>query len=314
MLLIKGGGMKIRIGARGSRLAMWQARKAENLIKEAFSGADTEVIAIRTKGDEIKEKPLYEIGGTGVFVKEIEKALYGAEISLAVHSLKDMPLELSQGLMIAACLERAYPGDALVSKKYSDLKSIPAGARIGTGSRRRESQLKYMRPHLIAAPLRGNIETRISKALSGDLDAIIIAAAGITRLSLDANIKELLPLDVFTPAPGQGIIALEIREGDKELAAVLKGLDDGETRDCYMVEKAFLKETGGGCFMPVGALCARSGGGFKLSGYIGDRDGRRVYRDSILFNKCDEKYGVELAGALLASGGRRVLDDIREQR
>lgn len=306
--------MKIRIGARGSRLAMWQARKAESLIKGVFSGADTEVIAVTTKGDEMKGKQLHEIGEKGVFVKELETALKDGEISLAVHSLKDMPSELAGGLVLAACLEREYPGDALVSEKYADLASLPAGAKIGTGSRRRESQLKYMRPDLVTAPLRGNIETRINKVRTEGLDAIIIAAAGIRRLGLDANIKELLPLDIFTPAPGQGIIALEIRGEDKELAAVMKDLNDKEAMACYMVEKAFLKETGGGCFMPVGALCVRNGGGFKLSGYIGDREGRCVYKDSLLFGECDEKYGVELAGALLAAGGRKVLDEIRKQR
>lgn len=305
--------MKIRIGTRGSRLAVWQARKAESLVKNAFPGAETEIAAIRTTGDDLGEKPLHELGEKGVFVKELEKALRNAEIRLAVHSLKDMPLELPRGLVIAACLERGRPGDALVSDKYADLKSIPAGSRIGTGSRRRESQLRAVRPGLVPAPLRGNIETRIRKLQTQGLDAVIIAAAGVARLGMEASIKEFLPAEVFTPAPGQGVIALEIREDDSELAAALKGLNDREAWDCYLVERAFVKETGGGCSMPVGALCEKNGSRFKLSGYIGDLDGRRVYRDSVFFDRCEEKHGAELAGKLLAAGGRKVLDDIRKQ-
>ncbi len=306
--------MKIRLGTRGSALALWQARKVEALIKAASPGAETAIVIIRTKGDAVTGKPLHELGGTGVFVKELEKALLEDEIDAAVHSLKDMPLRTPAGLRLAACLEREWPGDAFVSARYADLASVPAGGRIGAGSLRRESQLRALRPDLSAAPLRGNVESRVAKLRTEGLDGIVIAAAGLSRLGMAAAIVERLPPELFTPAPGQGIIALETRDGTGEPGAPLARLDDAASRESYRLETAFLAETGGGCSLPVGALCLPRPGGFALHGYIGDREGRRVHRGSALLASGDTEGAAALAGRLLDAGGRTVLDELRAKR
>lgn len=306
--------MKIRLGTRGSALALWQARKAESLIKAAAPGAETEIVVVRTKGDAAAGKPLHELGGTGVFVKELETALREGGIDAAVHSLKDMPLRTPPGLQVAAFLEREWPGDAFVSEKYQDLGSVPSGGRIGAGSLRRESQLRALRPDLSAAPLRGNVGTRMAKLRAEGLDGIIIAAAGLSRLGMAGSISERLPPELFTPAPGQGIIALETRREAGGPAELLGRLDDAASRECYLLETAFLARTGGGCSLPVGALCLPRPGGFALHGYIGDREGRRVHRGSALLAPGDAEGAAELARKLLDAGGRTVLDELRAKR
>ena len=277
---------------------------------ERDPGAGVEIVKIRTSGDRLAAVPLHEIGAKGVFIKEIEEELLRGRIDIAVHSLKDLPCEQAAGLAIGAYLRREDPGDVLVSGRYASLKEVPDGSSVGTGSRRRESQLRSVRPGLSVAPLRGNVETRIGKAGDGSLDAVVIAAAGARRLGLTGMIREYLPPEFFTPAPGQGIIAAQIRSGDERAASALKPANDPVSEVCYAVERGFLRETGGGCFLPVGALCVPSGGGFALYGYIGSVDGVRAFRGKLDLSEPDPARGRELARRLLDAGGREVLLEI----
>lgn len=301
----------VKIGTRGSRLALWQAERVAELMRERLPDIKAEIVVVKTTGDAITEKPLYEIRERGIFVKELESALLGGTIDLAVNSLKDMPLDRAAGLKTAAYIDRDFAQDAFISGKYTGLRSVPAGGKIGTGSRRRESQLKNARPDLIAATLRGNVETRIKKA--EDYDGIIISAAGPARLGMGDAIRELLPAEIFTPSPGQGMIAVECAEKNTELGDMMKAVNDPDAEARFAVERAFLERTGGGCYLPVGAYCEKTGAGYRLMGYIGDYAGKRVYRDSVLFGICEEKYGKGLAEKLLSAGGKEVLDEIRKQ-
>jgi len=304
---------KLRIGTRASALALIQADKVRRAVETNTPEMAAEIVKISTKGDKITDVPLYKTGVKGIFIKELEEALLNGEIDIAVHSLKDLPAVIDPRLAIGAYLTRENPGDVFISERYAALKDMPDHAAVGTGSRRRESQLRFARPGLSASPLRGNIETRIKKVSDGGLDAVIIAAAGVLRLGLAGRIREYLPKDIFTPSPGQGIIAAQIRKGDEKAASALKKTNDAISALCYAVEKAFLQETGGGCFLPVGALCEKSPGGFILHGYIGDLKGEKVFKDTIRFREFEPAQGKNLARKLLAAGGREVLLEIREK-
>jgi hydroxymethylbilane synthase len=303
----------IRIGTRASALALIQADKVRRAVEDHNPGIAIEIVKIRTKGDSVTDVPLHEIGGKGIFIKEIEEALLKGDIDIAVHSLKDLPCVSAPGLAIGAYLARENPCDVFISDKYASLKELPGGAVVGTGSRRRESQLRAARPGTAVRPLRGNVETRIKKACGGDMDAVIIAAAGVLRLGLADKIREYLPPDIFTPSPGQGIIAAQIRLGDERAAQALQKANDKTAERCYAVEKEFLRETGGGCFLPVGALCERTADGTVLYGYIGDAKGEKVFKETVRFAGFDPARGRELAGKLLDSGGREVLLEIRKK-
>lgn len=303
----------IRIGSRASDLALAQAEMVKAGIKKNFPAARVEIIKISTKGDRITDIPLHKIGSRGLFIKEIEESLLNEEIDIAVHSLKDLPASQNDGLVIGALLPRENPGDVLISERYGSLSEVPAGAHIGTGSRRRQSQLKNFRPDITVKPLRGNVETRIKKGSGGGLDAVIIAAAGVIRLGLSGKIREYLPRAVFIPAPGQGIIAAQMRKNDAKRAEILGKINDENAGMCYAVEREFFLETGGGCFLPIGALCEKNSAGFTLHGYIGSENGEEVFRESVSFSVYDPMQGKTLAQKLLSAGGRRVLLDIRKK-
>jgi hydroxymethylbilane synthase len=242
----------LRIGTRGSALALWQARSIAKALHD-LTGADPEIVIIKTSGDKFQEISFSQIAGKGVFIKELEDALLEERIDLAVHSMKDVPTELPPGLTIAAIGKREDVRDALLSSSGATLATLPQGARVGTSSLRRQSQLLHARRDLRMIELRGNVDTRISKLKRGDYDAIVLAKAGLDRLGLSENITEVLPQDVSLPAAGQGAIGIEARAGDSATLGVLVGLEDAQTRYAVNAERAALAGLGGGCQVPIGA-------------------------------------------------------------
>ena len=261
----------LRIGTRGSALALWQANHVQARLEAR--GESLEIRTITTSGDRVLDRRLEAIGGKGAFLKEIEEALLAGEVDLAVHSLKDVPTQLPEGLRLCAFLERADPRDALVSRSGAALDALPPGARLGPTSLRRQSQLRARRPDLVVADLRGNVDTRLRRLREGSFDAILLAAAGITRLGRAAEISELLDPEVLVPAPGQGVVALECRVGDERVAAAVAPLHHEATARAVTAERVFLEALGGGCNVPLGALAEGDGGGLRLRAYVGREDG-----------------------------------------
>ncbi len=242
----------LRIGTRGSALALWQARSIARALREA-TGVEPEIVIIKTSGDKFQQTSFSQIGTKGIFIKELEDALLEARIDLAVHSMKDVPTEMPEGLTIAAIGKREDVRDALISSSGATLALLPQGARVGTSSLRRQSQLLYARRDLRMLELRGNVDTRIEKLKRGDYDAIVLAKAGLDRLGLSGNISQVLPHDVSLPAAGQGAIGIEARTGDAETLRALTALEDAETRSAVTAERAALAGLGGGCQVPIGA-------------------------------------------------------------
>lgn len=300
------------IGSRGSKLALWQAQAVARSIESANPDVSVRIEKIRTKGDHISDVPLAKIGGKGLFVKEIEEALVEGRVDIAVHSLKDVPDLVPEGLTLAAFLKRDSPFDALVSERFATLAGLPSGARVGTSSLRRKCQLLAKRPDLEILPLRGNVDTRLRK-LSEGLDAIVLASAGLTRLGLTDRITEILRPPDFIPAVGQGVVAVECREEDGWVRKILEALDDRGTRLQVIAERAFLKEIGGGCQVPLGANAQLLEGQIRIIGFIGTPDGKRVIRDEIIAEeKIAEEVGRELAQRLLRAGGKDILRWLEE--
>ncbi len=242
----------LRIGTRGSALALWQARSIARTLRET-TGFEPEIVIIKTSGDKFQQKSFSQIGTKGVFIKELEDALLDVRIDLAVHSMKDVPTEMPEGLTIAAIGKREDVRDALLSSSGATLASLPQGARVGTSSLRRQSQLLHTRRDLRVLELRGNVDTRIEKLKRGDYDAIVLAKAGLDRLGLSGNISQVLPYDVSLPAAGQGAIGIEARAGDAGTLRVLMTLEDVESRSAVTAERSALAGLGGGCQVPIGA-------------------------------------------------------------
>jgi hydroxymethylbilane synthase len=268
----------IRIGTRGSALALWQAHH----VRDSLSGLGhaVEIVTITTTGDRLLDKRLEAVGGKGAFLKEIEEALVAREVDLAVHSLKDVPTQLPAGLELVAFLERADPRDALLSRSGALLDALPNGARIGTTSLRRQAQLRARRPDLVIADLRGNVDTRVRKLQAGEFDAILLAVAGLTRLGRAAEITQVIPSDVLLPAPGQGAIALECRSDDAAVRTAAAALHHEATARAVSAERAFLAALGGGCNVPLGALAETDGaeGRLRLRAFVGREDGAACLR------------------------------------
>jgi hydroxymethylbilane synthase len=305
---------KFTIGSRGSQLALWQTGFIQAALEDRFPHARFDVEIIKTKGDKILDTALSKIGDKGLFTKEIENALLGKEIDLAVHSLKDLPTVQPAGLRIAAVSKRETPNDVLISKNYATLEDLPAGARVATGSLRRRSQLLAFRPDLEIVEIRGNVPTRIEKFLASDLDAMILAFAGVHRLKLDAHIKQIIPAEILLPAVGQGAMAVEIRAEDSEIAAMLSELTDRETEACITAERAFLRRLEGGCQVPIGASAEFELGEIFLHGFIGSLDGTRVIRQSIRgIASGAESLGTDLAEKALAAGAAEILSEARAE-
>ncbi len=271
--------MKVRLGTRSSRLAVWQTEFVEDRLRAARPGLDLEVVHISTHGDENQDRPLPEIGGKGLFTERIEEALRARQIDAAVHSLKDLPVDDSPGLTIAAVLAREEPRDVVVSRDGRGLAALPAGAVVGTSSTRREAQLRTLRPDLTVKPIRGNVETRIAKVERGDYDATVMAGAGLARLGLSGKVSEWIPVDRFLPAPGQGALAVQCRAGDGDMLELLGLINDERLRRETDAEREFLRCLGGGCAVPVAAFARADGqGSLRLAGRVVSRDGRRDVR------------------------------------
>jgi hydroxymethylbilane synthase len=305
----------LRIGTRGSGLALWQARHVERLLSEHHPEINTEIIVIKTTGDKNLESPLSEIGGKGVFVKEIEEALLDERIDIAVHSLKDVPAVLPEGLVLEAYLKRHDARDAVIA--YSGLKlwDLPDGSRVGTGSLRRASQILHHYPGLKIEPIRGNVDTRVRKLREGEqYDAIVLALAGLERMGLEAHVTEILSEDQVLPAPGQGIVAVESRGSDRDTNDVLKSINHSETAVQARAERAFLKRLSGDCNVPLGCLAETDGNSIYITGVLAQPDGSVLLKESIsgvVGNA--ETLGENLAEGILQRGGRKLLKDLLGQ-
>lgn len=299
--------MKITIGSRGSALALWQANWVREQLTRA--GHDVEVRVIRTSGDRLTQAPLAQSGVKGLFIKEIEEALVAREIDAAVHSLKDLPADLAPGLAIVAVPPRADARDALVSTGGVSFRALPPGARVGTSSVRRQSQLRHLRPDLQMIPMRGNVDTRLRKLERGECDASVMAAAGLERLGLESKICERFPVSEVCPAVGQGALAIEIREGDEPVARAATGLDDASTHRAVRAERALLRRLGGGCSVPIAGHAALANGVLSLAGVVARPDGSRLIRASASgAADAPEDLGRSLADELLRQGAAEILE------
>jgi len=302
----------LRIGTRGSALALWQARSIARALRET-TGVEPEIVIIKTSGDKFQQASFSQIGTKGVFIKELEDALLDVRIDLAVHSMKDVPTEMPEGLMISAIGKREDVRDALLSTSGATLASLPQGARVGTSSLRRQSQLLYARRDLRVLELRGNVDTRIEKLKRGDYDAIVLAKAGLDRLGLSGNISEVLPHDVSLPAAGQGAIGIEARAGDGETLRVLAALEDAETRSAVTAERSALAGLGGGCQVPIGAWGRVENRKLSLDVVVLSPDGTQRMREKDSGSPEDaEAIGRRIAQKLRDCGAAALLD--RESR
>jgi hydroxymethylbilane synthase len=270
----------ITLGSRPSKLARWQSEHVLEQLKTAWPEYSFQMITMVTEGDKRLDKPLPEIGGKGVFTAELETALRSGQIDLAVHSLKDLPIESSVGLCIGAVSQRADAHDVLISADGQKLMHLSDGARVGTSSLRRQVQLQAARPDLRFLPLRGNVDTRLRKVLQGEYDAIILAAAGIERLGLEQYITEYLPFEIMLPAPGQGALAIQCRADDAGLLEMLRSIHDQATYRTVTAERAFLSALGGGCAAPVAAYAFQRNGLLEINGLVAAPDGQKVIRVS----------------------------------
>ncbi len=294
------------LGSRPSQLARWQTGHVCGLLEAAAPGLQTRTVLMRTAGDRIVDKPLPEIGGKGLFTAELERALHAREIDLVVHSLKDLPIEPSAGLVVAAIPPRADARDVLISAHRYTLDTLPPGARVGTSSLRRAAQLLAYRPDLTLFPLRGNVDTRIRKAMQGEYDAIVLAAAGVTRLGLEEQVGQYLPFEIMLPAPGQGALAVQCRSDDAELVNLLAQIDDPAARAAVEAERAFLSGLGGGCSAPVAAHAVCEEQIIHLTGLAATPDGRKVVR--VIGEGTDPRaLGLRLAEQALAQGAGECL-------
>lgn len=293
--------MKIRVGTRGSNLALIQTNWAIDRLKEKFPEVEFEVKIIKTKGDKILHLSLDKIGDKGLFVKEIESQLLEGEIDLAVHSMKDMPAEVVEGLKFAAVPKREDPRDVIILREgLNSFDELPIGATIGTGSKRRKYQLLRKRPDLNIVPIRGNIETRISKIESENLDGIVLAASGVLRADLEDKITEYLPVDLMIPAPAQGALALEIRENDVVLEKMIDAIKDEISQIQTDAERSYLAGIDGSCHIPMGAYCEVDGEKLTLTGIFGDEDGEKITVASLEGNRDNPKeLGSNLAKLVL---------------
>jgi hydroxymethylbilane synthase len=303
-----------RIGTRGSQLALWQAHHIAALLRAR--GHEVEIEIIHTSGDKITDVPLAQVGtkgglGKGIFTKEIEEALAANRVDLAVHSLKDLPTELSPGFEIAAITEREDPRDAFCSRLYSSIEHLPENARVGTSSLRREAQLRAIRGDLDIHPLRGNVDTRLRKLEQGEYDAIILAFAGLKRLGKTELIKQIIPAEIMCPAAGQGALGIEIRAGDASTRERLVFLDDEVARARTTCERALLNRLGGGCQVPIGALAELRDGKLHLDAIVADPDGSKLLRESRDGDfKHPEQLGNNVGEALLRHGGDEILEAV----
>ena len=298
----------IRIATRQSPLALWQAEHVAELLVRTFPGVRTELVKMMTRGDKILDAPLAKVGGKGLFVKELEQGMLEGLADIAVHSMKDVPVDFPEGLHLAAILAREDPTDAFVSNRYSGLNELPANARIGTSSLRRECQLKEKFPDAEVVPLRGNVNTRLAKLDAGDYDAIILASAGLKRLGMADRITQSLDTGVSLPAIGQGAIGIECRIDDLEINEILSTLHDAETGLCVSAERAMNARLNGGCQVPIAGFAQLQGGQIFMRGLVGNPDGSVLYRSERSGGLDQgEVIGRQIAEDLLAQGADEIL-------
>ena len=303
----------VKIGTRGSQLALWQANWVKSELSARHPQVNVELVIIKTKGDKILDVPLAKVGGKGLFVKEIESALLSGQVDIAVHSMKDMPAEIPSGLTVGAIPERETPWDALVSRNGERLADLSKGSRIGTSSLRRAAQLKNAHPTLEIEPLRGNLDTRLRKLHDQKLAAIVLAAAGLQRLGLDHHITEIMGLGVMVPAVGQGALCIEIRANDPFIGPLVAELNHESTHTAVLAERAFLKRLEGGCQVPIAGYARLEAGKVKLTGLVADLNGREMIRKDITGDPGDAAVmGVSLAEQLLSGGADDLLRDLKD--
>ncbi|MGD9973637.1 MAG: hydroxymethylbilane synthase [Desulfatirhabdiaceae bacterium] len=303
----------IRVGTRGSQLALWQANWVKSELESRHADLGVELVIIKTKGDKILDVPLARVGGKGLFVKEIEDQLIGGQIDIAVHSMKDMPADIPDGLCIGAVPVRENPCDVLISKNKTPLDGLKPHAVVGTSSLRRAAQLIHLRPDLAIVSLRGNLDTRIRKLESGDMDAIIVAAAGVLRLGLGSHISQYLTAEHMLPAVGQGALCIEIRENDPLTATRIQPLNHEATRITVLGERAFLNRLEGGCQVPIAAFGQIENTTFILDGLVASLDGKQMIRKRASGPALSAgSIGVELAETLLAQGADRILKELKD--
>ena len=306
--------LSLVIGTRGSSLAIWQAEWIQARLREIAPELTVTLQRIKTSGDKILDVPLAKIGGKGLFVKEIEEALLQGDIDLAVHSMKDVPTVLPDPLEILCVPKREDVRDALISREGVTLDRLPRGARIGTSSLRRQSQLLHYRPDLHIAMLRGNVETRLRKLKHGDYDAIVLAAAGLRRMGWEGEVTEYLSLDVSLPAIGQGALAIEGRRDDQFVRALLSKLNDPTTHTAVAAERALLDRLQGGCQVPIAAHATIEQNRLSVAGLVSSTDGKTLIRDAVAGGVSEARaLGIRLAEQLLAAGGDVILRDIYGQ-
>lgn len=299
------------IGTRQSLLALWQSNHIASLLRKQYPDCQVTLKKIVTKGDRILDVPLAQIGGKGLFTKEIETELLDGTVDLAVHSLKDMPTVLPEGLCLTAITTRANVGDAFVSNKYASFSELPQGAVLGTSSLRRKAQLLAVRPDLKIVDLRGNVDTRLRKLDEGQMDAIILAAAGLERLGHADRIREIIPTTVCLPAVGQGALAIECRSDNKEVREMLAFLNDLPTKQATDAERAFLGLIEGGCQVPIGVHAEVENNNVKIEAVIASLDGSKVLRNNITGPAANAaELGRKLGQQMLAEGGEQILADI----
>lgn len=302
---------KIIIGTRGSQLALWQANHIKSEIENHFPEIKVELSIIKTTGDRITDRPLAMVGGKGLFVKEIENALLNKEIDLAVHSMKDMPGILPDGLIIGAIPERENPFDVLISKDNKTILNYLPGAKVGTSSLRRASQIKHIRPDVQIESIRGNLDTRIKKLQSGEYDAIVLAAAGLKRLGQESVITEYLDDAAMVPAVGQGALCIETRQDDPDIQPVMDKLDHPDTRICVTGERAFLRQIEGSCHIPVACYGKITDIGVELTAVVASEDGQTLIREQITASVDQiESAGQQLADQVLENGGKEILESL----
>lgn len=303
---------EIVIGTRDSALALWQTNWVRDNLAQLNPGCHFRVVEMKTQGDKILDVALAKIGDKGLFTKELETALLKGEIDLAVHSMKDMPTQLPEGLVIGCICKREEPGDVLIGRTSPTLDKLPQGARVGTSSLRRKAQLLKYRPDLQIEDLRGNLNTRMAKLAGQNLDAIVLAAAGVKRMGWADQITERIPFSVSLPAVGQGSVGIEIRQGDQEIADIVKTLADSESTAAILAERAMLRRLEGGCQIPIGALGTVQGDQLTLEGVVASLDGKELLRKSISGSVNDaEEIGDQLALELIALGADRILNSVR---
>jgi hydroxymethylbilane synthase len=303
----------IVIATRESALALWQARYVAALLQKRIPGLGVSLLGMTTEGDRRLEVSLARIGGKGLFVKELEQALYDGRADIAVHSMKDVPMELPPGFRIAAMIAREDPRDAFVSNRFPDLQSLPKGSVVGTSSLRRQSQIRARHPHLVVRPLRGNVQTRLRKLDEGEFAAIILAAAGLQRLSLQQRVTAFLEPEESLPAVGQGALGIECREDRADLRELLAQLEDAQTRCCVEAERSLSRELAGSCNVPLGGYAQLIGDKMRLRGFVARPDGSKLIEDDLTLPFTDsvaDTIGRDMARRLAERGAREILDSL----